>query len=233
MGNSTNILPQIELNQVAKNFKNSMAGSLGKTVLCSYVGNNFNKREHKRKEDTIQYTETLTCYLFLHIQFLSFALCHFVRPSQFPVVTHSPPLCPCTVLFLVCCPKTFSGPHTRPPLKKILEVFRSGLQYTTLQLKGFFFHLKLWISFFIFMHFLLIPWLEKWQECAWVGRRERFVQFRIRVGKQCAENDYITAVSQTQAKAGTDYTNNLSFDQTAYLQHMSTAAEKPTPLLEV
>lgn len=69
------------------------------------ISNNFNNHEHKREEDTLKWVKKkITCNLFLHIQFLSIILCHFVYPSWF-------------LSFLVCHPNTFSGPHMATPIK--------------------------------------------------------------------------------------------------------------------
>lgn len=43
---------------------------------------------------------------------------HFVCLLQFPVVSPSPPLCPCTALFLVFHPSIFSGLHMTTPMKQ-------------------------------------------------------------------------------------------------------------------
>lgn len=69
-----------------------------------YVGNSLNKRAHKREEDK------------------SFVLCHFVCPSSFDTVTPSPPLRPCTVLFLMCHPNIFSGPQMATSGLQLLPV---------------------------------------------------------------------------------------------------------------
>lgn len=50
-------------------------------------------------------------HLLIHIELLSFTLCHFVGPSQFPVATPSPPL-----FCFWCTTPIFSGASMWPPL---------------------------------------------------------------------------------------------------------------------
>lgn len=76
----------------------------------SCISNSFNNHEHKREEDTLKWVKKCTSNLFLHIQFLSIILCHFVYPSWF-------------FSFLVCHPNIFRGPHMAPDSHPLIYVF--------------------------------------------------------------------------------------------------------------